>query len=59
MREREQYVESVFMPCAELHADFLHNGFGMYVLEFHPHSRWSDENVERLLLLNQLPQSMT
>ena len=55
MKERGDVQERVFMPFAELRADFLHNGFGVFILEFHNHSLLSDENVERLLLLNEMP----
>jgi hypothetical protein len=55
MKERGDVQDRVFMPFAELQADFLHNGFGVFILEFHDHSLLSDENVERLLLLNEMP----
>ncbi|WP_164103829.1 hypothetical protein [Candidatus Laterigemmans baculatus] len=47
--------ERIFMPFAELRAEFLHNGFGVFYLEFREHSLLSDDNVERLLLLNEMP----
>ncbi|WP_164102521.1 hypothetical protein [Candidatus Laterigemmans baculatus] len=55
-REHDRYVDTVFMPFAELRADFLSNGFGVYILEFRPHSDLSDDNVDQLLLLNDLPR---
>jgi hypothetical protein len=55
MKERGEVQDRVFMPFEELRADFLHNGFGVFILEFHDHSLLSDENVERLLLLNDMP----
>ncbi len=47
--------DRVFVPFEELHADFLHNGFGVFILEFPDRSLLSDDNVERLLLLNDMP----
>lgn len=55
MAERDRVENDVFMPFADLHADFLHNGFGVYILEFRDHSLLSDTNVGRLLLLNEMP----
>tara|TARA_R110002049_G_scaffold27283_1_gene93846 strand:- start:1759 stop:2214 length:456 start_codon:yes stop_codon:yes gene_type:complete len=55
MRERGVVEEAVFMPFRELRADFLHNGFGVYILEFHDYSLLNDDNATRLLLLNEMP----
>ena len=55
MKERGEVQDRVFMPFKELQAEFLHNGFGVFILEFHDHSLLSDNNVERLLLLNEMP----
>lgn len=56
MNERSDVQDQVFMPFAELRADFLQNGFGVFYLEFNDSSLLTDENVERLLLLNEMPQ---
>ncbi|EKK00914.1 hypothetical protein RBSH_03768 [Rhodopirellula baltica SH28] len=55
MQERNRVQDEVFMPFADLQADFLHNGFGVFILEFHKHSLLSDTNANELLLLNQMP----
>ena len=55
MNERNRVEDEVFMPFAELQADFLHNGFGVFILEFRDHSLLSDSNIGKLLLLNEMP----
>lgn len=55
MRERERHVETILMRFAELHADFLYNGFGTYILEFRSYSELRDGNIDCLMLLNELP----
>lgn len=56
LQERERDAATVFQSFEELGADLLHNGFGVYVLRIRSDSRLSDNNVNRLLLLNDLPQ---
>jgi hypothetical protein len=57
-RENERWLNKVFVPfkVKDLHADCLHNGFGVFVLEFYPYSDLNDSNCDRLLLLNELPE---
>lgn len=55
MRENRRVEASVFMMFADLRADVLHNGFGVFFLEFHDQSLLTDANADRLLHLNDIP----
>ena len=55
MQERERHVQDSIYPLEHLKPEFLHNGFGVYVLTFRDGSMLTDANAGELLSLNRLP----
>jgi len=58
IREQNRAHDTVFMPLEDLRGTYLYNGFGANRLEFSDNSLLADDNVERLLLLNEVPQEL-
>lgn len=55
MREQGKVIDEFIMPFEEMRAVFFYNGFGFFILEFPNNSLLTDENVDRLLRLNGVP----
>lgn len=55
LAERKRDADRAFGPLRDLRPAVWDNAFGVYVIEFGPASLLADNNVSRLLQLNQLP----
>ena len=53
--KRDADAKIAFTPLIQLKPLILDNAFGVYHVEFWPDSKLTDENVSRILSLNQLP----
>lgn len=53
--KRDADARIAFEPLEDLRPVFLHNGFGVYDVQFYPQSKLTDDNVAELLSLNKLP----
>lgn len=54
-RERGEHELNAIYPLEHLRPEYLHNGFGVYILTFNEASDLRDENASELLTLNRLP----
>ena len=55
MRERGEHELNAIHPLEQLRPEYLHNGFGVYILTFNETSQLRDANATELLTLNRLP----
>lgn len=53
--KRDADARIAFAPLEHLRTEILHNGFGVFHVEFGPDSKLTDDNAVELLSLNRLP----